>query len=222
MSHSSHRSPATPGRPLQVLHLVKGLGPGGAERLLLNQLQSAGDDYEYTVGRLLSGKHHLVHDIEATGARTVVVGGGRFWPVGLRSLIRTTRPDVVHVHSPLIAGVVRILRLTHQIDASIVTTEHNRWPRHHWLTRALNRLTAPLDHARIAVSADVRSSMSSKIQPSTVVLDHGVPVDDIAALNKHRDEMRARLLGERADRTVVIGIVANFARRRPTTPSSTP
>jgi len=212
MSHSSHipgqRDPASPN--LHVLHLVKGLGPGGAERLLVNQLQTSEANIDYKIGRLLKGKHHLVDEIEATGATSIVVGGGRFWPIGLRSLIRRTKPDVVHAHSPVLASVVRLLRKTGQINPKIVTTEHNRWPRHHWATRAANKLTASVDDRRIAVSADVRDSMSPQIRATTTVIDHGVPIESIRQLATHRDEMRARLLGEEANTKIVIGIVANF------------
>lgn len=212
MSHFSQTHDPSDPEPttLRVLHLVKGLGPGGAERLLVNQLQTSGGGIEYTVGRLIKGKHHLVGEIEATGATTVTIGGGRFWPLALRSLIRSTRPDVVHVHSPVLAGAVRALRITHQIDTPVITTEHNRWPRHHWATRALNKRTASIDDRRIAVSIDVRDSMTPSIRATTTVLDHGVPLDSIRALSVHRDEMRARLLGDRSAGTKVIGIVANF------------
>jgi glycosyltransferase involved in cell wall biosynthesis len=212
MSYSS-QPPDTfdpPRNPLRVTHLVKGLGPGGAERLIVNQLLTSSSDIEYTVARILKGKHHLVQEIEATGARTVVVPGGRFWPLGLRSLLRSTRPDIVHAHSPVMAGVVRLLRATGQVGSKLITTEHNRWPRHHPLTRELNKRTARFDDVRIAVSHDVRDSMSPQLQDSTTVIDHGVPVDTISVLRDHRDEMRARLLGERAPELTVIGIVANF------------
>ena len=203
MSHSSHGRDSTSAVPDRVLHLVKGLGPGGAERLLVNQLQTTDGRFDYTVARIIPAKHHLVTDIEATGARSVVIGGGRLWPLGLRALLRRSRPDVVHVHSPVLAGVVRLLRATGQIDAKIVTTEHNRWPRHHLLTRTLNRLTARIDDARIAVSEDVRLSMSPAVGGSTTVIDHGVPIESIRALAGRREEMRARLLGERAGVAIV-------------------
>lgn len=178
--------------------------------MLVNQLQTGGPDIEYEVARLIPGKHHLVGEIEATGASTVVVGGGRLWPLGLRSLIRQRKPEIVHIHSPVLAGTVRLLRSAKQIDCHIVTTEHNRWPRHHQLTRALNRATSSMDDARIAVSVDVRDSMTHSIRSTTTVLDYGVPVDAIRELAVHRPEMRARILGDRAETATVIGIVANF------------
>lgn len=209
MSHFSH-SADDDERPIRVVHLIKGLGPGGAERLLVNQLLTSHGGVEYVVARLIDGKHHLVNDIEATGAKTLVVGGGRFWPLGVRALLRREAPDVVHVHSPVIAGVVRVLRATRQMSVPIVTTEHNRWPRHHALTRLLNKATAKFDDVRIAVSQDVRTSMSPSLHGTTIVVDHGVPVEQVAALAAHRSEMRPRLLGDDHLETTVVGIVANF------------
>jgi len=211
MTHSSH-SPdesAATAETVRVLHLVKGLGPGGAERLLVNQLETGSPSIHYTVARIVRGKQHLVAEIESTGAETLVIGGGRFWPLGLRGMIRRRSPDIVHAHSPLLAGVVRLLRASGQIDAMVVTTEHNRWPRHHRLTRAFNRHTARFDDARIAVSIDVRESMSAPVRATTRVLDHGVPVEKIRGLLVRREEMRSRLLGDNLQRTI-IGIVANF------------
>lgn len=215
MSHFPHSpdEPSEDSQVLRVLHLVKGLGPGGAERLLVNQLETGSPSIQYAVARVVGGKHHLVAEIESTGAEALVIGGGRFWPLGLRTLIRRWSPDIVHAHSPILAGVARLLRASGQIDAKLVTTEHNRWPRHHRLTRTFNRRTARFDDARIAVSIDVRESMSRPIRATTRVVDHGVPVERIRALLKHRDEMRARLLGDNPERTI-IGIVANFREEK--------
>lgn len=212
MSHSSYTTdtfgPAD--RSLRVLHLVKGLGPGGAERLIVNQLLTSDGEIDYFVARIVRQKHQLVSDVEATGAHTSVIGGGRLWPLRVRRTINGVGPDIVHAHSPVLAGVVRVLRATRRIDALVVTTEHNRWPRHHRLTRAFNRHTARFDDARIAVSHDVRASMQKGFRGSTKVIDHGVPLDDVRQQRTHRAEMRARLLGDDADTLTAIGIVANF------------
>ena len=203
VSHLSHS-------PLRVVHLIKGLGPGGAERLIVNQLRTTDPSIQSSVLRLITWKSHLVDEVRATGAETDTIRGGRFWPLGLRKQLRAAAPDIVHAHSPLMAVAARLLSLTGQLSAPIVTTEHNRWPRHHVATRLLNRLTAPVDDARIAVSFDVRDSMSPRLHSTTVVLDHGVPLETLGEQRAKRPEMRARLLGDDADEVVVIGIVANF------------
>ncbi len=214
MSHPPHgpNSPTSSPqiRPLHVVHLIKGLGPGGAEQLIVNQLQTGDPLIEYTVLRLLEHKRHLVERVEAAGGSSLLIGGGRFWPFALRKRLRNLSPDVVHAHSPILASAVRVLVRMGALDTAVVTTEHNRWPRHHRLTRLANKVTAPLDHGRIAVSKDVLDSMSPNLAFSTLVLDHGVPVAELAASRTARPEFRARLLGDRADTTTLIGIVANF------------
>ncbi len=197
-------------RPLHVVHLIKGLGPGGAERLIVNQLETGDPTIEYTVLRLLAHKHHLVPEVEATGASSLLIGGGRTWPLALHKRLRNLSPDVIHAHSPVLAVAARLLVRASGLSMTVVTTEHNRWPRHHPLTRLANKFTAPLDSRRIAVSQDVLESMSPNLKSTTSVLDHGVPVEQLAAQRSRRAEFRARLLGDRQGTTTLIGIVANF------------
>ena len=206
-AHEAHDPSKTARRP-RVLHVLKGLGPGGAERLVLNQLLSSSGDINYSVLRLITEKAHLVNEIERTGATTGVIRGGRSWPLKLSGAINEFDPDIVHVHSPLLASAVRTLSRLGRIDVAVVTTEHNRWPRHHRATRVANRLTAPFDDARFAVSNDVRNTMDERLHTSTVPLDHGVPIAQLSALKSRRDAYRKEL-GISAD-TVVVGIVANF------------
>ncbi len=195
----------TPTRP-RVLHLIKGLGPGGAERLILNHVLTSAGDIDYHVAYSVPEKTHLVADLEALGASVTQLSSSS--PLEIRKHLRSVQPDVVHAHSPVLAVVVRMLKKLRLTNVALVTTEHNRWPRHHRATRAANRLTAPIDDYRIAVSEDVRTSMTSHIADTTVVLDHGVPYEQIAQ-EADRTSAREELIGEHADRTI-IGIVENF------------
>lgn len=193
-----------------ILHLTKGLGPGGAERLIVNQIQTSADPHvEYFVGYVRPDKDHLVGEIADLGA-TVALLNKRTLPVALTSLVRQLQPDVIHAHSPVLAVLARILARVGAIRTPIVTTEHNRWPRHHPATRLANRFTASIDAARIAVSEDVRTSMSPAIASSTRVLDHGVPLSHVRAGASKRHQQRNELLGSKAADACVIGIVANF------------
>ncbi len=192
------------GRPIRVLHLIKGLGPGGAEQLVLNQLAASGGGFDYRVATIVPEKDHGDAEVRRLGA-TVIKLGPRGWPGRLIPQVRWA--DVVHAHSPLPASVARLL-VAAAPRTAIAVTEHNRWPRHHAATRFFNRLTAPLDDDRIAVSEDVRSSMSPRIAASTDVLTHGVNLDRITASEALRAEVRDEL-GLAPD-DVAIGIVANF------------
>lgn len=187
---------------MRVLHVVKGLGPGGAERLLVS-LAAATDPAvaALEVAYVLAGKQHLVAELEASGCRTHLLAASRGladprWVGRLARLAR--RFDVVHVHSPAVATVARPVLRAVAPRVRLVSTEHNVWGSHARPTRALNGLTAPFDHRRLAVSESVRASMWARLQPGCEVLEHGVP---LASLRERR--------GERASARAALGITAD-------------
>lgn len=191
---------------LRVLHLIKGLGPGGAEQLLLQQARARDRArFDYHIAYLVAEKDQLVPDLSRTGA-TIHRLDGRAWARRLRHLLEDLDIDVVHVHSPLPAAALRLATLTLDRRPALVTTEHNRWPRHHRLTRMANRITLPLDDHTLAVSADVRATMPGRA--AVEVLLHGIDTAAVAAQRAHRATMREKL-ALTAD-TLAIGHVANF------------
>ena len=211
MSHSSQfsNSPDQPRQALRVLHVIKGLGPGGAERLILNQIATSMSNIVYSVAFAVPYKDHLVDELSDFGATVTLLDHSQL-PLSLRRLVTSFEPHVVHAHSPVMAVNARLLRAARVGGFSLVTTEHNRWPRHHPMTRIANRATAHLDDARIAVSLDVSASMTPSIASTTDVIDHGIPLDDIANARASRARIREEILGEDNGHLFVIGIVANF------------
>ena len=149
------RAPVTR-RPRRVLWLIKGLGPGGAERLLVEHA-AAGDHerFTYEVAYVLDWKQHLVPELEALGVRTHCLGvRSRARP----ALDRTARIaccgasdyDVVHAHSPVVASRrarSRCARCRRARRPAFVYTEHNRWPSYRAETRCANQLTFGLNDA---------------------------------------------------------------------------
>lgn len=207
MSHFPYKPTKNP--PLRVLHVIKGLGPGGAERLILNQLATTTGDIDYSVAFAVPEKDHLVEAITQHGAVVTLLDQSKL-PFSLHQSLRFHRPDIVHAHSPVLAVAARLIRASPLGTFSMVTTEHNRWPRHHRLTRTANRLTAPLDDARIAVSFDVRQSMSRPVAATTQVIDHGIPIEEVSKARHARAQHRHNIAGPNPDDQVIIGIVANF------------
>ena len=194
---------------MRVLHVIKGLGPGGAERLILNQIATSIAKIDYSVAFSVAHKDHLVDDVGEAGATVTLLDSSRL-PISLKQTISSNKPDIVHAHSPALAVNVRMLRAMRVGGFSLVTTEHNRWPRHHPVTRNANRATAHFDDARIAVSHDVRASMTPSVAATTEVIDHGIPLDDLDRARTSRARIREEILGKENDHLFVVGIVANF------------
>ncbi|MHB1739515.1 MAG: glycosyltransferase [Actinomycetes bacterium] len=168
------------GHPVRVLWLIKGLGPGGAERLLVSLARVADPArVRYDVGYLVARKSQLVPELQAAGVRVHRLGDGSGrdpgWVRDLRRLVRAERFDVVHAHSPSVAvGARLVVRSLGHRRPRMVCTEHNSWEAYHPAVRWLNAVTYPLDDHRFAVSTQSRDSAWSAYRDSTEVLVHGV------------------------------------------------
>lgn len=203
-----------PDIPVRVLWLIKGLGPGGAERLLVNQAAVRGAGITYEAAYLVPAKQQLQSELEAFGVSVECYGSVRAWD--LRWLMRFRRRltrgdvDVVHVHSPLVAGLARLVvrTLPRRRRPALVYTEHNRWAQYGWATRALNRLTYRLDDWQIAVSDGVRASIAPRPRRRVETVVHGIDREAVAALRPARAGVRESWGVD--DDTVVVGTVANF------------
>lgn len=206
-------------RPVRVLWLIKGLGPGGAERLLVAQAAARDRDrVQVAAAHLLPWKDHLVPELAALDVPVVCLGGGHEadlrWAWRLRRLLVEHPADVVHVHSPYVAAVTRLLvrTLPPAVRPAVLTTEHNRWPRHDAVTRAANRATLALDDATIAVSEDVRATMPRARQADIEVLAHGVDLAGVRAAAGDRVAARSAL--GLAEGDVAVVTVANLRREK--------
>ncbi|MDW3217893.1 MAG: glycosyltransferase [Acidimicrobiales bacterium] len=203
--------------PVRVLHLLKGLGPGGAERLVVAQATANGASTRQRVAYLVPAKDHLVPELQAAGVRVDCLESASAarlgWMGRLRRLLRTDPVDVLHIHSPALAAIGRLLVRTVPRAARpvVVGTEHNRWPRHHRLTRLANRLTIRFEAATIAVSADVASTIRGASSGQVRVIEHGIDTRAVMAA-ADRNGVRAEL-GLAAD-DVVVACVANLRREK--------
>ena len=86
------------------------------------------------------------------------------------------------MHSPAVAAAARPLAKRRFVkrQLAIVYTEHNRWQSYKALTRVANRATYRLNDATIAVSDDVRASISPALQSRVEVVVHGVDRSRVA------------------------------------------
>jgi glycosyltransferase involved in cell wall biosynthesis len=202
---------------LRVLWLTKGLGAGGAERLLVEQAAAGDHDrFDYEAAYLLPVKRALVPELERLDVPTRCLGvrtdTDLRWVWRLAAMIRDRRYDVVHAHSPLSASVARVLVRSSFRSTAVVYTEHNRWQSHNPVTRAANRATFALNDHVFAVSSDVLDSMTPKARARTEVLVHGI---DLAGVRAHRSD-RALVRRELGidDHEVLAVTVANLRENK--------
>jgi glycosyltransferase involved in cell wall biosynthesis len=199
---------------MRVLLLIKGLGRGGAEQLLVNAVEH-GDrsKVEHHVAYLLPWKTAMVNDLLAQGVEPICLDGakGLRWGGRLKRLVRDRRIDLVHVHSPYVGAVAR--SVFGRRRPVLVTTEHNVWERYHRATYWANAVTFPRNDHVFAVSDEVRRSIRYawplRFLPSPTIetLHHGIDVDRVVATPPATGIRE--LLGIPSDAPVV-GTVANF------------
>ncbi len=188
----------------RVVVLIKGLGIGGAERLI----SEAGEfwdrtRYDYRVAYLLPWKDQLVGEIEDTGIPVAQLGNGRMGATtfrAVRAYLAKTKPDIVHAHLPSTGIIARLMA-----GAPVVYTEHNVVSSYRQPTRSLNRLTYGRQSRLIAVSEAVADSVLGYPGPSPVVIPNGVSV---AVSERDRAAARAELAI--SDDTVLISHVGNI------------
>jgi glycosyltransferase involved in cell wall biosynthesis len=168
---------------LRVVHVIKSLGLGGAERLLVDGAAIAPRlGMRHEVVSFLPHKTVLVDDLRAVGAQVAVLPRTSSAAIvasvaDLARHLRVVRADVVHAHLPIACVVARLACRLAGIPC--VTTEHNVLERYHPVTRALALSTWPLQRAVVACSAEVKASIArfvpvSRGAPRVVVVPNGI------------------------------------------------
>ncbi len=210
----------TDGRRPRVLWAIKGLGRGGAEQLLVSAARVADHDrFSYEVCYLLPHKNHLVpalaregvlvHGLGEPGTRPWMRRGEAWlWPWRLRRLLVRGRYDVVHVHSPVLAAVARVVAASVPgRSPATVYTQHNVWQSYARPTRLADAATHRRDRRRFAVSSAVADSNPQRLRTTTRLLVHGVVTGPRGA-TRPPDQVRAEL-GVAPDAPLVV-TVANL------------
>ena len=183
----------------RVLVLIKGLGIGGAERLIA---ESAAfwdrRSFDYSVAYVLPWKDQLVAALRAQDVEVVCIGGKRgsspATALRLRRMIRDRQIDLVHAHLPSTGIMARMMS-----PVPVVYTEHNVAHSYREPTRTLNRLTYRRNRATIAVSDAVAESLAEYGQEIEVI-PNGVSV---AVTEEATDAVRSELGLSRTDPLVV-------------------
>lgn len=204
----------------RVLHLIKGLEMGGAERLLLS-LTAAGDRerFNYHVAYVLTGaSEHLTEELASVGVAVHCLGVSSHydlrWLLRLRALLIGEEIDLVHLHLPYTAALGRLVvrSIPRSRRPRIVHTQHSTWQHTTPVVRALDRATYRLDDADIAVSRSAWAALPRPLRSRTEVLVHGLPLEELNDVSLARSEVRSELgilPGE-----VLIATIANMRKEK--------
>lgn len=204
--------------PLRVFHLIKGLGRGGAEGLLLGCGDRGPDaPVTYGTGYFLPWKDALVEPLQDAGVEVVRFtargGTGMLARVPrIAAFLRSWRADLLHCHLPL-AGVAGRLA-GRRAGVPVLYTEHNLMERYHPWTRRANLWTWGLQERVVAVSGEVADSIARHAgsRVPVRVVRNGVPVAHLRRDPEAGAALRWRL-GIPEDAPVV-GQVAVFRRQK--------
>jgi glycosyltransferase involved in cell wall biosynthesis len=168
---------------LRVVHVIKSLGLGGAERLLVDGAAVAPQlGMRHDVVSFLPWKTALVAELRAAGAGVTILPRHSSAAIvasaaTLARHLRVVRADIVHAHLPVACVVARLA--CQLAGVPCVTTEHNVLERYHPATRALALSTWPLQRAVVACSAEVKASIERFVPPGrpappVVVVANGI------------------------------------------------
>lgn len=201
----------------KVLVFIKGLGLGGAERILADSLPYLDKEgFEYEFAYLLPWKGFLRPVIEKEGFKVHCLGMNKafqmpFAFIKLINLLKKGGFDLIHAHLPVAGFMARIAgKMT---GVPVIYTEHNLQERYRFPTRTLNRLTYRWNSFVFAVSENTASSIKRMgAEGKTAVLNNGVPVEKIVegldGAEALKDEMGI------PEGSAVVGTIAVFRRQK--------
>jgi L-malate glycosyltransferase len=169
----------------KILHIIKGLGRGGAERLLVSTIRQHSKHYAFDVVYFLPEKNHLQKDLESLGCTVTCLSSSNVLSMvsqlpALVKIIRANHYDILHAHLPW-AGIVA--RLAGKITGvKVVYTEHNLFNRYNVVTRVISKLTFGWQHMVIAVSDKVKEVLEREVNPTVPVrvVNNGVDVEEFS------------------------------------------
>ena len=149
--------------PIRVLHIIKALGRGGAEVLLVEGLAAADRDrFDFRYGFIQSRPDEVANDLRARNApvHCFHLDGNLKMLLGairVARFLKRERIDLVHAHLPMAGVVARMAgRLA---GVPVVYTEHSLPDRNRPLLRQLCRQTWCWQREVIAISEDVARSI---------------------------------------------------------------
>jgi glycosyltransferase involved in cell wall biosynthesis len=202
----------------RIFHLIKGLGRGGAEKLLSEGIRYQDTArFEYGYGYFLDWKNALVQDLRNSGGdvhcfHSRTPAGIVFSAKRVANFLQRWQADLIHCHLPL-AGIAG--RLAGRIaKIPVLYTEHNVQDRYHPITRIINQWSWRFQEGVVAVSKEVADSIRSFADSSVAVriVQNGVAPEIFVP--SAEDRLRVRNQLGIPSEAPVIGTVAGFRRQK--------
>ena len=213
------KSPNFQNKRFKILILIKGLGLGGAERLIVDSLPYLNrEQFDYEFAYMLPWKDFLVPTITKADFPVHCLNMQKTWhfPSMLRrlqKLIRGRNFDLIHADLPVTGILARLMG--RRFGIPVIYTEHNLQERYHPLTRRANALTFGWNDCVLAVSEEVtasinRSGLGRKTKVKTLL--NGVPVEQVRAEAGNVNGLREEFGIPRNN--LIVGTVAVFRRQK--------
>jgi glycosyltransferase involved in cell wall biosynthesis len=192
---------ATLPRRCRVLILIKCMGYGGAERLVVSMMRHRDRDrFEYEVAYVLEDRDTLVPQLRDAGVAVHSLGAqgnqDLRWMWRLRALLAEGDFDVMHSHLPYAATFGRLVASVRSPRPALVYTEHAMWDKMALAVKALNRVTIGLDDRILVVSEAGRQSLPRSLRPRARVVVHGIELGPIRDAMLQRSGLRRAVRSE--------------------------
>lgn len=193
---------------IKILHLIKSLGRGGAEKLIPETaLVHHQDRFEFHCLYFYHQEKNIVDELEAAGIKVHLIPSGNlglFFQVNkVRKFAKDLGIDIIHAHLPWAGILARFVG--NKLNIPIVYTEHNTWERYNKLSYWGNRMTFKQQDIAIAVSNEVALSMqlNSMIDPyqrgarlKVKMIQNGVNTEVFKRMSDIGTSLRSRESGE--------------------------
>ncbi|MCH7401807.1 glycosyltransferase [Belliella kenyensis] len=145
-------------KKLKILHIIKSLGRGGAEKLIAETSRIHNREiFEIHCIYFHQRPNHVIEELNSCGVHVTYFQAGNFGLVNqvkrVKKFIKSQEIDLIHAHLPWAGILARLAGNRNGIP--IIYTEHNVWHRYNKLTYLLNRLTYGMQDLVIAVSDEV-------------------------------------------------------------------
>jgi L-malate glycosyltransferase len=203
--------------------VIKCLGYGGAERLLVDMVAAADRQrIHYEVAYVLRKQDALVPPIVAGGTPVHALGAAGDadprWLAAFRRVLVEGRYDVVHFHLAYAAalGQLVVASLPRSSRPGLVYTEHQLWGRTPLVLKALMHASMGSRERVVTVSQASQDSLPVHMRNRATMVVHGVDLSQSDSLIDRRQELRASVRSELGvdDEEVLFMTVANFRHEK--------